>query len=134
MDPSTLPVSVVVIEAHPLMREALLAALAAEPEWQVTAPPDRPEVLVRAMCIVPPNLILLSLGNPGAADLRLLTMLRQALPAVPILALITNEVPNQSEAALIAGASHVSAKSVLREELMDTVHAVLNTTTPTEST
>lgn len=121
-----MPVSVVVIEAHPLMREALLAALTIEPGWQVIALSDSQAAIISAVQAAPPSLILLSLGNPGAADLRLLAMLRQALPAVPILALITNEVPEQAEAAVIAGASHVSAKSAPREELMNAVHIVLN--------
>lgn len=119
--------SVVVIEAHPLMREALLAALMAETDWQVTALPDRPKVIIPAVCAAPPDLILLSLGNPGADDLRLLAVLRQALPHVPILVLITNEVPNQDEVALIAGASYVIAKSAPREELVRVVHAMLHT-------
>lgn len=121
-----MPVSVVVIEAHPLMREALLAALTIEPGWQVAALSDSQAAIVSAVQAAPPSLILLSLGNPGADDLRLLAVMRQALPGVPILALITNEVPEQAEAAVIAGASHVSAKSAPREELMNAVHIVLN--------
>lgn len=119
--------SVVVIEAHPLMREALLAALMAETDWQVTALPDRPKVIIPAVCAAPPDLILLSLGNPGADDLRLLAVLRQILPTVRIVALITNEVPSQDEAAVIAGASHVISKATSREELMRTVRVLLHT-------
>lgn len=119
--------SVVVLEAHPLMREALLAALTAEPDWHVAALPDNHDVIVPAVCAAPPDLILHSLGNPGIDDLRLLAVLRQTLPNVAILALITSEVPNQDAAALIAGASHVISKAASREELMGTVRALLNT-------
>ena len=127
MDTSALPVSVVLIEAHPLMREALLAALTAEPDWRVTALPDNHDVIVPTVCAALPDLILLSLGNPGSADLRLLAALRHALPTLSILVLITNEVPHQGEAALIAGASHVITKAAPREELVRVVRAMLHT-------
>ncbi len=80
-----------------------------------------------------PDLILIALGNPGWDDLQTLHTLRQALPAVPILALTTNEVLNQEQAALDAGASSVVPKAVPREELIGKLQSLPRTHTPASS-
>jgi DNA-binding NarL/FixJ family response regulator len=81
--------SVLVIEKYPLMRAALCAALAAEPDFQVAEPEmegktpmlvalsDRQEAPLIASR---PDLILLALGYPGYEELKALKGLRKSLP------------------------------------------------------
>ena len=106
------------------MREALASAIASEPGWgvvtQVTADAET-ELIATALN---PDMILMALGNPGLDDLDVLHALRQALPAMPIIALTTNEVMNQEQAALENGASCVITKSLSRVELMKALYAL----------
>jgi DNA-binding NarL/FixJ family response regulator len=122
--------SVLVIESHPLMREALCAAIANEPGFTLAAQLASTEEAVPTAVTLQPDMILIALGNPGRDDLHTLSVLRQALPAVPILALTTNEVLNQEQAALELGASRVLTKAASRSELIHTLHTLRTSTTP----
>lgn len=123
----TNPTSVLVIEAHPLMRESLCAAIASEPDLQVLEiAPQSPEsfrLMVSSehdlfFLASKPDIILFSLGNPGWQDLQALSGLRIKLPHVPILALTRNEVAGQEQDALRHGASLALSKSISRRELI----------------
>ena len=128
---SAAPVSVLVIESHPLVREALRAAIAAEPDltlaepviigekaWQmaISTQPDT------TLLTFKPDMILLSFGNSGSEDLQTLAALRRALPNTPILVLISSEVEGREQAALEAGACRVLTKTAPRAELIRTLH------------
>jgi len=119
--------SVLVIEAHPMMREALRTAIANEPGLRIAIPashaplaaslliPIKPDAILLAST---PDLILLAFGNPGTDELEALSVLRQALPGTPILALTTDEVPGQEQAALQRGAHAVLTKSAPRTAII----------------
>jgi DNA-binding NarL/FixJ family response regulator len=93
---STSPITVLVIENHPLMREALCAAIAAEPGLALVEPSSGKAeafqlVLSSEHDVIwlacRPDIVLLSLGNPGRVDLEALAALRCSLPGTPVLAL-----------------------------------------------
>jgi DNA-binding NarL/FixJ family response regulator len=124
---NTAPASVLIIESHPLMREALCTAILAEPDLKVALQGvNGTEALEMMITVKPdvvllafkPDIILLALGNPGLDDLETLKVLRRSLPDTPILALTSNEVDGQEKAALEAGAHAVLTKSAPREELI----------------
>jgi DNA-binding NarL/FixJ family response regulator len=109
------------------MREDLCNAIAEEPDLTIAEPAIngseasqmviaiKPDVILLAYR---PDIILLTLGNPGLDDLETLTTLRKSLPDTPILALTSNEVPGQEQAALDCGAHGVLTKSAARSELI----------------
>jgi len=113
-----LPASVLVIENHPLMREALCAAIADEPGLKVGMQVANSAEALQMFTISLPDIILLALGNPGAEELEALKILRQTLPDTPILALTSNEVDGQEQTALEAGACTVLTKAAPRAELI----------------
>jgi len=124
----TTPISVLVIESHPMMREALRNAIAAEPGLSLAEPVfDGSEKLWMAIAAQPdtillaykPDIVLLALGNPGLDDLETLIVLRKSLPDTPILVLTSNEVAGQEQAALEAGAQAVLTKAAPRAELIE---------------
>lgn len=124
----TPPASVLVIERHPIMREALCNAITAEPDLTVAEPTiNSPEAAQMVIAIKPdtillaykPDLVLLTLGDPGLDDLEVLITLRKSLTDIPILALTSNEVDEQEQAALMAGAQAVLTKTAPRTELIN---------------
>ena len=123
----TNPISILVIEKHPMMREALCNAITAESDLVIAEPiinsAEASQTVIAArpntvLLAYKPDIIMLSLGNPGLDDLEALRDLRKSLPDTPILALTSNEVDGQEQAALDAGAQSVLTKSAPRNELI----------------
>jgi DNA-binding NarL/FixJ family response regulator len=121
------PASVLVIESHPMMREALCNAIIAEADFCIAQPVfDPAQTSWMAIAAEPdtillaykPDIILLALGNPGRNEMRTLKALRKSLPETPILALTSSEVKGQEQAALKAGARMVLTKTAPRTELI----------------
>ncbi len=61
-------VSVLIIESHPLMREALASAIAAEPGWIVAAQVAAEAEAEPIATALKPDMILMALGNPGLSE------------------------------------------------------------------
>ena len=116
------PACVLIIEHHPLMREALYAAISGEADLEAGMRAADGREALGLLKEILPEIILFALGNPGREDLDTLRTLRTSLPEIPILALISNEVPGQEQAALEAGASAVLTKAASRCELINTLH------------
>lgn len=117
------PVSVLVVDAHPMMHEALCAAISLEPDLALIEPDASGTLMLSILqepiflsCI--PDVILLALGNSGLEELESLKAIRNQLPGVVILALVTNEVPGQEQAALAMGADAILSKAVSRDKLL----------------
>jgi DNA-binding NarL/FixJ family response regulator len=137
--PST-PVSILVIEHHPLMRESLCAAINEEPDLRVEESAsgnprafrqevsDQYDVFFLAH---KPDIILFALGNPGLEDLQALADLCKALPGTPILALIRDDVPGQAQTARQHGARTVISKCAERKEMLQALRGIYaNSTIP----
>jgi DNA-binding NarL/FixJ family response regulator len=123
----TSPASVLIIESHPMMRTVLCAAIMAEPDLTVaeqnvtSAIPAQLFIAIKPDAILltsKPDIILLAMGNRELDDLEALKVLRNTLPDTPILALSSEEVPGQEQAALECGAQAVLTKAARRSEII----------------
>ena len=112
------PVTVLVIEAHPMMREALCTAIADEVDMKVGMQADNVTQALQMATIVVPDIILLALDNSDQGDMDGLIALRQFLPGTPILALTSNEEAGQEQVTLENGAQAVLTKAAPRVELL----------------
>jgi DNA-binding NarL/FixJ family response regulator len=119
-----IPASVMVIEKHPLMREALCAAIVDEPDLKVGMQAASGAEVLQMLKILLPDVILFALGNPGLEELKTVKTLRESLPQTPILVLTSNEVPGQEGAALEAGAQVVMTKAASRDEIIHALRAI----------
>jgi DNA-binding NarL/FixJ family response regulator len=116
-----IPASVLIIEKHPLMREAFCAAIADEPDLKVSMHAASGAEVLQMLKIVLPDIIMFALGNPGWEELKTLKTLCESLPQTPILVLTSNEVQGQEQAALEAGAQVVMTKAASRGEIIHTL-------------
>jgi two-component system nitrate/nitrite response regulator NarL len=129
----TKPASILIIEEHPIMREALRTAIADEADLRVLEPAPGDENAFRLtissqhdvlFLAHKPDIIVFSLGNPGLKDLAALIDLRKKLADTPVLALTRDEVPGQEQAALEYGAQAVLTKAASREEILGALRTV----------
>lgn len=123
------PVSVLIIEPHPLMREALCLAIEEEPGLRVAGEAfdvyHALELLQQNLAV---DVILFSLGSPGAQDMQNLAALHRDWSRIPILALTTNEVPGQEQAALEHGAQAALTKAEPRAKLLEYIRQIFSST------
>ncbi|HMZ08474.1 MAG TPA: response regulator transcription factor [Anaerolineales bacterium] len=118
------PATILVIERHPLMRAAIVNTIVDEPNLTIAAIASEGSDTLHIIESLRPEIILFSIGNPGEDDLRALLELRKHSLGAALLALTTNEVPGQDEAARKHGADVVLAKTAPRAELLHTLRAM----------
>lgn len=121
-----IPGCVLVIEKHPLMREALCDAISDEHDLSVGMKAANGLEALQMLTILLPDMILFAMGNPGTDELKTLKIMRRSVPQTPILALTSNEVPGQEQAALNTGAYAVLTKAATRAELIGKLREIMN--------
>ena len=121
-----MPACVLIIEKHPLMREALCAAISDEPDLRVEMKALNGREALQMLGVILPDIILFAMGNPGSDELETLKIIREAAPQTPILAFTSSEVPGQEQAARNTGAYAVLTKAATRAELISKLREVIN--------
>lgn len=112
--------SILIVENQPLMRTALSTALSSDGMKILAEVADSRDALQTASDLTP-DLILFSINRPSLKDLSRITVLRQELPGVLIVVLITGEFHGQYQAALDYGAHVVLNKSTPRSDLLNAI-------------
>lgn len=99
------PVTVLIVDDHPLIRHGLSALLEVEP-WvsEVLAASNAREALELAVTRSP-RLAIVDLGLPDVTGTELISRLRRARPDCPLLVLTMNSEDSAVRACLVAGAS-----------------------------
>ena len=120
----TSPATVLVIEKHPLMRAAIVNALADEADVTIGAIASNGHDMLQIIESLRPKIILFAIGNPGDDDLETMRELHERSPDAAFLALTTSEVPGQNQSALEHGADAVLAKTAPRAELLHTLRVI----------
>lgn len=120
----TSPATLLVIEKHPLMRAAIVNAIADEADLTIGAVASNGLDTTQVIESLRPDIVLFSIGNPGEEDLEMMQELRERSPGAVFLALTTNEVPGQEKIALEYGADEVLPKTVQRAELLHTLRVL----------
>ena len=115
------PATVLVIERHPLMRAAIVNAIADEADLIIGAVASDGGDTLKIVESLRPEIILYALGNPGDDDLDTMRELHERSPDATLLALTASELPGQGEAALKHGAKAAIAKTSSRAELLYTL-------------
>lgn len=118
------PSTVLIIERHPLMREALYTAISEEPDLRIGMKAASAAEALQLLKVSLPDIVLFAMGNPRNDELEMLKMLAQLLPETPILAFIANEMEGQEQAVLDAGVSAVLSKVATRSELITTLREI----------
>jgi DNA-binding NarL/FixJ family response regulator len=118
------PISVLVVDDHPLFREGLAALLHDEAGVSLVGEAaDGREALERFRALRP-DVTLMDLQMPGLSGIETMQLIRREFPEARFVVLTTYSRDAQILRALQAGAAGYLVKSALRKELLDSIRAV----------
>jgi DNA-binding NarL/FixJ family response regulator len=118
------PISVLVVDDHPVLREGVAAVLRRHDDLRLAGEAgDGAEAIARFRDLKP-DVVLMDLQMPGLSGLEAIRAIRAEAPAARIVVLTTYDGDVQAFQAMKAGAAAYLLKSSLRKELVDTIRDV----------
>jgi len=120
---TTSPVRVAVVDDHPLMREGVVAALAARPDFSVVGEGASVTDAIDLCEKFHPDIILLDISMPGNGIVGV-RRIASEYPGVCVIMLTASELDDDVMAALGAGARGYILKGIGGQELADIVSSV----------
>ena len=119
------PVTLLVVDDHPLFRRGLVALLSQDERFEVTSQAGDMGEALRCAQHHLPDLILLDNRLPGVSGVDGIASLKEAAPGARILMLTVSENENDLAAALDAGADGYLLKTVELDHLSEFIVKVL---------
>jgi DNA-binding NarL/FixJ family response regulator len=118
------PITVLVVDDHPLMRDGIAALLSQEPDLDLVGEAADGEQAVAMHRALRPHVTLMDLQMPRTGGLDALEAIRAEAPGARIVVLTTYAGEALARRALKAGAQAYLLKSAVRKDLTDTIRAV----------
>jgi DNA-binding NarL/FixJ family response regulator len=118
------PIRVLIVDDHPLMREALRAAIDDEPDMVVAAEAGNGEEAVSLAGSQHPDVIVMDLLMPGMGGLKAIAEIVKREPRANILALTSSSEEEKVVAAVQAGAAGYLLKDARRVEILQGIRQV----------
>lgn len=124
MDAPTALIRVMVVDDHPLLREGVAAVVDRQPDMQLVAEAATGKQAIERFLELEPDITLMDLQMPEMSGLDAIAAIRRERPLARIIVLTTHSGDVQAIRAIKAGAQGYLLKSMVRKELVDTIHAV----------
>jgi len=115
---------VLVVDDHPLMREALCAAIAAAADMEVVGEASNGQDAVEQVHALHPDVTVMDLLMPGMDGVEAIAAIHTEFPQACILALTSSTEEGKVLAAVQAGALGYLLKDAPREELLQAIREV----------
>lgn len=119
-----MPISVLAVDDHPLIRAGLQAVLATEPDFVFAGEAPNGEVALELYRTTKPDIVLMDLRMPVMDGLAAIKAIIAEFPDARIIALTTYEGDEDIYRALSAGAKGYVVKDMLRTELLTVIRQV----------
>ena len=117
-------IRILIVDDHPLMREALRAAIVAEDDLEVVGQAPGGAEAVPLARALQPDLTIMDLLMPGTDGLQAITAIHAEMPHARILAFTSSTEESKVLAAVQAGALGYILKDAQREELLAAIRQV----------
>jgi NarL family two-component system response regulator LiaR len=118
------PIRVLIVDDHPLMRQALRTAIDVEPDMHVVGEASNGQEAVEGARQWQPDVTIMDLLMPGKDGLQAIAEIRAENPQARILALTSSTDEDKIAAALDAGAQGYLLKDTQREQLLQAIREV----------
>ncbi len=118
------PITILVADDHPVVRDGVVAMLSTQPDFQVIGEAaDGLEAVALAKALRP-NIVLLDLEMPGLDGVEALAQMRAACPEVRALVFTAFDTDDRIVGAVRAGAQGYLLKGAPRDELFNAIRVV----------
>lgn len=124
MSAPSAPIRVMVVDDHPLLREGVAAVVERQPDMQLVAEAATGKEAIERFREIEPDITLMDLQMPEMSGVDAIAAIRRERPLARIIVLTTHAGDVQAIRAIKAGAQGYLLKSMVRKELVDTIHAV----------
>ncbi|HEX4158492.1 MAG TPA: response regulator transcription factor [Rhizomicrobium sp.] len=121
---TTAPIRIMIADDHPLLREGVAAVLANHGDMKVVAEAGNGSEAVELFRKHGPDVTLMDLQMPVLSGVDAIREIRSQAPQARIIVLTTYSGDTQAARALRAGASGYLLKSMLRDDLVETIRLV----------
>lgn len=122
--PETAPIRILCVDDHPLIRDGIAFALRAQPDMELVAEATNGQEAVDLFRQHRPDITLMDLQMPVMNGIDAILGIRRDCPQARIIVLTTYSGDVQAVRAIKAGAAGYLLKSMLRKDLVETIHAV----------
>jgi len=120
----TTPISILIADDHPVVRDGLTALLGCYPDFQVVAEASNGREAIELFFRHRPDIGLLDLNMPEIDGVDVITAIRHEMPTARLIVLTTFDSSEDIYRCMRAGAKAYLLKDVPREELIACLHAV----------
>lgn len=124
VDTIQLPIRILVVDDHPLLRDGIAALLAGQVDMKLVAHAANGREGIEQFRIHAPDITLMDVQMPETTGIDALIAIRQESPAARVIMLTTYSGDVQVLRALQAGASAYLLKNLLHKELLETIRTV----------
>ncbi|WAC63535.1 response regulator transcription factor [Pseudoxanthomonas sp. SL93] len=124
MDTSPMPIRILTVDDHPLLREGIAAVIEGQPDMRLVGEATNGLEALEAFRACRPDVTLMDLQMPGMGGVEAIAAIHREFPTARIVVLTTYQGDVQAVRAFKAGACGYLLKSMLRRELLDTIRGV----------
>ena len=115
------------VEDHPVMREAYVRVLTAEPDLALCGEAESAETALAALAELSCDLVITDVRLPGRSGIDLAGEIHQRWPALPVVVITGHEDSLFARRAQEAGAAAFLPKRLAATQLLGTIRGVLQT-------
>lgn len=118
------PISIIVVDDHPLFRQGVVSTLSVEPDFKVVGEAGDGELALKMLRTLQPNIAVLDVNLPGMNGQQILRQVQAEKLPISVILLTAYDDIEQQQHALRGGAAAFCTKEVRPEDLVRLIRKI----------